>query len=168
MDSIRGAQPSDVPRLVELDREVFGQDGYGAFVLRQFIDLFGPLVGVATDGRSISGYVVGGRSLVSGAGWMLALAVVPGARRGGIGGELTAWLLDTLVRAGATECKLTVDPKNTAALSLYRRAGFLEVRREDDYFGPGQERLVLAKPLPEAITKPPLAAPTGFEPVSPP
>jgi len=148
--SIRVARPSDVPRLVDIDREVFGEEGYDAFVLRQFIDLFGPLVGVATEGASIFGYVVGGRSLDTGAGWMLALAVVPGARGGGIGRELTTWLLDALVRVGATECRLTVDPKNTRALSLYRRAGFVEVGSEDDYFGPGQERLVLEQPLPEA------------------
>ncbi len=128
---------------------MFGEPVHDAFVLRQFIDLFGPLVGVATTGETISGYVVGGRSVDTAAGWMLLLAVVPEARRRGIGRRLTSWLLDALSVVGADECRLTVDPKNTEALALYRRAGFSEIASEADYYGPGEERLVLTRPLPE-------------------
>ena len=147
---IRVARPGDVPRLVEIEHQVFGQSGYDAYVLRQFIDLFGSLFGVAIDGEAVVGYVAGGRSVDTTAGWMLVLAVVPEARGRGIGRRLTDWLLDALVAVGARECRLTVDPKNTGAVSLYRRAGFGEIGHEDDYFGPGEERLVLGRVLRES------------------
>lgn len=138
---------SDVPQLVEVGRAVFGPSGLDAFVLRQFIDVFGSLVGVDTDGDSINGFIVGGRCAGNDAGWMLVLAVAPTARRRGIGGQLTTWLLKALVSIGAKECRLTVSPTNTAARSLYRRAGFHEIGSEADYYGPGEDRLVLAHPL---------------------
>ena len=144
---IRVSVASDVPRLVEVGRAVFGPSGLDAFVLRQFIDLFGPLVGVETDGESIDGFVVGGLAAEEGAGWMVVLAVAPAARRRGIGRHLTTWLLNAMVSIGAKECRLTVSPTNTAALSLYRRAGFQEIGSEADYYGPGEDRLVLAHTL---------------------
>ncbi len=135
--------------MVEVGRAVFGASGPDVFVLRQFIDVFGPLVGVETAGDGGNGFVVGGRSPAGDRGWMVVLAVAPTARSRGIGRRLTTWLLDALVSVGARECRLTVSPTNTAALSLYRRAGFHHIGREADYYGPGEDRLVLARPLPE-------------------
>jgi ribosomal protein S18 acetylase RimI-like enzyme len=45
--------------------------------------------------------------------------------------------------AGLTTLRLTVDPINASAIRLYGALGFVAKRRETDYFGTGEDRLVM-------------------------
>lgn len=55
------------------------------------------------------------------------LIVDPGRRREGVGRRLVAALLDVAGQHGRSACFLRVVPENTAARTLYRAAGFVEV-----------------------------------------
>lgn len=65
---------------------------------------------------------------------LLTLAVVPEARRRGLGAALLARALATAAARHATEMFLEVAADNSAALALYRRAGFEQVGQRRGYY----------------------------------
>jgi mycothiol synthase len=59
------------------------------------------------------------------------LGVVPGARRRGFGGTLVAFSCSEARRRGANAITVSVDSRNSPALELYRRNGFVETARRE-------------------------------------
>ena len=74
-----------------------------------------------------------GRALV-GEAELLTLAVLPDARRQGVGRHLLDRFLQQVAGQGATATFLEVAQDNAAALALYRAAGFAEVGRRKAYY----------------------------------
>ncbi len=62
----------------------------------------------------------------------------------GLGGKLFAALFQILDQRNV-DCFLTVDPKNSNAVRLYRKWGFLEERFVAGYYRPTEDRLVLTR-----------------------
>jgi ribosomal-protein-alanine N-acetyltransferase len=79
---------------------------------------------------------------------ILTIAVAPRARRRGVGGGLLAAAMQRAAAAGARAMFLEVAATNTAARSLYERAGFLRVGRRARYYPGGGDALVLRADLP--------------------
>jgi len=65
---------------------------------------------------------------------LLAIGVVPSARRLGIGRALLAGVAAQVRRRGARALFLEVAAPNAAARRLYAAAGFVEVGRRPDYY----------------------------------
>lgn len=82
---------------------------------------------------------------------ILTLAVRPGARRRGVGAELVLAGAAAARSAGASRLFLEVAEDNTAALALYRSAGFVEDGRRKGYYprkdGPAVAALLLSLKL---------------------
>jgi len=151
--SIRGAEPSDLGSIVDIERAAFDQPWpYTAF--ERFLDEPGFLVAVesvssrrrADDAaNAVVGYVVGdvtpnfGRDI----GHVKDLAVADAARRRGIGRSLLVQSLVTLAVAGAEVVKLEVRESNDAARTLYRDVGFETARRVSRYYQDGEDALVM-------------------------
>jgi ribosomal protein S18 acetylase RimI-like enzyme len=79
-----------------------------------------------------------GSSSPSGAradGELLAIAVDTACRREGLGAQLVERLLDEMARRGARTVEVVVGAENAGALSMYRRAGFVERRRIELHAG---------------------------------
>jgi ribosomal-protein-alanine N-acetyltransferase len=74
---------------------------------------------------------------------ILVLAVVPWARRHGIGTALLRGAIAETRSRGAAALYLEVSARNEAALRLYCRAGFVQVAVRRDYYSPGDNALVL-------------------------
>jgi len=142
---VRPAGPGDLAALAALERAVFGAEAYPPFFFRQALDVFGPLLLVGEAEGGVAGYTLGGLAAGSTEGWVLSLAVAPEHRGRGVARALTEAVLAALAERGATRVRLTADPENRPAASLYERLGFAEVGTEDDYFGPGQRRVVMAR-----------------------
>jgi ribosomal-protein-alanine N-acetyltransferase len=72
-------------------------------------------------------------------------------RRGeGLGTLLMSHILKDLKRDGFNEVRLTVSPENTAAMKIYcDKMGFKKRGMEKDFYGEGEDRLVLVKQLKE-------------------
>ena len=51
------------------------------------------------------------------------------------------------IAKGIREIRLTVAPSNTAGRSLYAANGYHESELEPDYFGPGEDRIIMVRPL---------------------
>ena len=85
---------------------------------------------------------------------ILTLAVLPNARRQGLGGRLVAACLDGAAGAGARRVHLEVAVSNAAGRALYRAAGFVEAGRRPGYYhgpihGPNarEDALLMARDL---------------------
>ncbi|MFK0018323.1 GNAT family N-acetyltransferase [Streptomyces sp. NPDC090798] len=78
------------------------------------------------------------------ASWILGLGVAERLRGRGLARRLMQETLRRLPADGVHEVWLTVEPANTAAITLYQSLGFTEQGARKDYFGPGHDRLLLA------------------------
>jgi ribosomal-protein-alanine N-acetyltransferase len=78
---------------------------------------------------------------------ILTFAVPPALRRQGTGLALMQQAILELAQAGAERLFLEVGESNEAAISLYKKNGLSEVARRRNYYGPGQDALLLSRPL---------------------
>ena len=74
------------------------------------------------------------KTVYSGEAQILNLSVVPDARRQGLGRALLERFVDDALRTGADQIFLEVRVSNTAAIALYRSAGFEPVARRTNYY----------------------------------
>jgi ribosomal protein S18 acetylase RimI-like enzyme len=80
-----------------------------------------------------------GAALIARRGWtsrLAAMAIVPEARRSGIGRAAVRHLLAEAKALGGRAMVLEVIEQNTAAVELYRACGFTEIRRLIGFAGP--------------------------------
>ncbi len=125
--------------------------GYAsAVVVRQAAALYPATFLVAADAAGPAGFVIAAASSDPTVGWVLRLKVREDQRRRGCARALLVAALDRLRAGGVEQVRLTVAPGNRPALALYAGLGFVEEIRLPDYFGPGEDRLllVLAGPAP--------------------
>ncbi|MEU9054462.1 GNAT family N-acetyltransferase [Streptomyces sp. NPDC048384] len=148
----RGVTEADLPELLRVDREVFPEEPYPYFVLRQHFDVHGDRILVLDDGDCLHGYVLFVTTSDGYVCWVLSLAVSADQRGRGLGKRLMLEVLRQLRRERVHEVRLTVEPANAAAIMLYRTLGFAAeggVRR--DYLGPGEDRLIMVLGLAQGL-----------------
>lgn len=80
-------------------------------------------------------------------GHVISIAVLPHARRMGIGTALLTRTMDALRKYGATEAYLEVRVSNEPAIALYRKLGFRNIRRICCYYADGEDAWLMARPL---------------------
>lgn len=141
---LRGARRADLPDICELERIEFRELAWPYPMLRQLFDLHGPLWSVA-ETAALRGYALLGIGRTR--GWMLGLAVHPEARGRGLARALLDRTIHTCHAHMIESLSLTVRPNNLTAIRLYQNAGFTEVGYEEDYFGTGEGRAVLARQI---------------------
>jgi [ribosomal protein S18]-alanine N-acetyltransferase len=83
---------------------------------------------------------------------ILTLAVVPAARRRGVGAALLQAVMQAAAARGAAALFLEVSTANDAARALYARAGFCEVGRRCRYYADGTDARVLTRALTAGAT----------------
>lgn len=128
--------------LARLDLEVFGHTGLRAEDLS-----------VVSRAGAVYEGVVGGRLVGScqllrvfddpAAAWVVGFYVLPEFRGKGLGRELLTEVAAEAGRAGLRRLLLTVGADNLPALELYLSFGFLRVETIPDFYGPGEDRLLL-------------------------
>ena len=133
----------DIENVHRIEQQSFSDCPYPLFVIRQFHDLFPNLFIVAREGDQILGYALGGIG-TDGCGWVLSLAVGREKRSQGIGRAVMDALLDQFREKGVQALRLTVSPTNTNALNLYHNVGFVDMGIRNDYYGDGDERLLMS------------------------
>lgn len=86
----------------------------------------------------------GGIADLAGDAHVLAVAVRPEHRRGGVGTAIVRALIHlATTELGSTRATLEVRTSNDAARSLYRAVGFTEVGRRPGYYPDGEDAVVL-------------------------
>lgn len=101
-------------------------------------DYSGFLVLVAWEGETALGFCAW-RQTAADEAEMLNLAVAPACRKRGAGRAL----VEELRRRAAGTIFLEVAEANTAARALYRKTGWVELSERKDYYGPGQNAIVM-------------------------
>ncbi|CAN2049706.1 GNAT family N-acetyltransferase [Candidatus Magnetomoraceae bacterium gMMP-13] len=146
--TIRKCTVEDLTMVYDLENEAFKNHSYPFFFFRQACDVFKDFFQVAlNDMGNVLGYTLGTLQSKSDEGWILGLAVKKDFQHRGIASMLTETILQLFWEKGAKYCLLTVEPSNISALNLYIKTGFLEIKREHDYFGIGKPRIVMRKTL---------------------
>ncbi|MGC9434573.1 MAG: GNAT family N-acetyltransferase [Methanomicrobiales archaeon] len=146
---IRSYRDADFSPVCRLEAEERPEPYTQAVFIRQAGELFSGTFLVAEQGDEVIGYTIGGLS--AGAGWILRLKVDSGLRQRGIGRALLEALITALEDAGAREILLSVSPANNPAICLYETFGFSPREFRPDYFGPGEDRIIMRRIRAEQI-----------------
>ncbi|WP_050919896.1 GNAT family N-acetyltransferase [Vibrio campbellii] len=139
---ITPAGKQDLALVHALEHVLFGHHAYPQFFFRQAFDCWPQGLLIAKEEDQITGYVLMATSDERNTHWIFSLAVDSQHRGKGIARLLVQAVL-TKASAGSV-VKLTVDPNNVPACKLYTSLGFKVLEREEDYFGDGEARLVMA------------------------
>lgn len=141
---IRDASNRDLPQIVEIERLSFDNPWTRDSFLRELSLPFSrTIVAIMTNGttEAVAGYLC--RWLVADECHVLNVAVHPAARRGGIGGRLMEDAISDAKREKARFVTLEVRRSNVAARSLYRKLSFEERRLRKNYYGSGEDAIVM-------------------------
>lgn len=140
---VRGIEHRDLPAVVALDKEAFGEEVIGPHELRTFYDLAAGVIFVAEAPEGLCGYSI---AAISGNGvraWSYGLAVTPSFQRRGVASAIGMAQGRALLECKVQEVWTTCRPDNTASIKLQESLGFVPQGVEKDYFGPGKDRLLL-------------------------
>lgn len=137
--------PSQAERLADLHARCFAERWSAAWIAG-LIEQPGTFAFLAEEGGFVLVRVAAEEAEI------LTLAVEPAARRRGIGTALMIAGAREAARRGARRLFLEVADGNSAALTMYRRLGMVEVGRRPDYYpaaaGGRADALVLSVEIP--------------------
>ena len=144
---LRAMRWTDIDELVAAEQELFGAHAWStrtwwselaARPQREYV--------VAQDGDRVVGYA--GLDHTPGSADVMTIAVLPDRQGSGLGRRLLAELLDRAMTAQAASLLLEVRADNTAAIGLYRQAGFEVLSTRRRYYQPEDvDALVMRKRL---------------------
>lgn len=142
---ISKASTSDLERIAELEEKCFPDKPYPRFFFTQAREIYAETLLVATSSdKNLAGYILAAPDSTSpNHWWILSMAVDPDMRGKGVGKSMLTEMLAALERLGANTVYLSVSEENTPARKLYDSFDFKLTRRNDDYFGKNEDRLIL-------------------------
>jgi [ribosomal protein S18]-alanine N-acetyltransferase len=141
---IRDATRRDLPGIIEIERLAFDQPWSLDSFVRELSLPFSRMIVAAytTNGEErLVGFLC--RWLVTDECHILNVAVHPQMRRRGIGDQLMRNALAEAKVRQALVITLEVRRSNLAARSLYRKFDFEERRLRRNYYGPGEDAIVM-------------------------
>ena len=145
---LRPACAADAALLAALHAPCFPEDPWSAAAMASLLESPGMLGLIATDSDDPQGFIL--CRLAADEGEVLTLAVLPAARRQGIGALLLGGALAWVRRYRVATLFLEVAEDNEAAQALYQATGFATVGRRPGYYQRGTlsvAALVLALPV---------------------
>ena len=153
---LRRAGAADVPAIMAIETAMFPTDAWSPEMMAA--EIAGPhghyLVAQAEDG-AVDGYAGLLAPRGSGQADIQTIAVVPRARRHGLGRTLMLALLNEARRREATEVFLEVRADNPGAQALYTALGFAEIATRPKYYQPdGVDAVIMRLVVPGAEGEP--------------
>jgi [ribosomal protein S18]-alanine N-acetyltransferase len=141
---IRDATRRDLPGIIEIERLSFGDPWSLDSFVRELSLPFSRLIvasGYSDSDERLAGFLC--RWLVADECHILNVAVHPETRRKGIADQLMVNALDEARAREVHVVTLEVRRSNLAARSLYRKFDFEERRLRRNYYGRGEDALVM-------------------------
>lgn len=148
---LRTADEGDLDAIADLERRSFAhpwsRDAF-AEELRNARSLLWVAEHVARPTAELVGYLC--RWIVEEEAQILNVTIHPGWRRRGLGRWIIGHALDEASRRGARRATLEVRRHNAPAIALYEEMGFRRVGMRRNYYGPGEDALLMEKDLERA------------------
>ncbi len=141
--TIEAMRLEDIPEVLPLEREAFGQMAWHAVDFEAAIasECDFPLV-IRTTG--LAGYAV--LRIIAPEAEIENICVAPACRRSGVGEALMEEMLRLAAERDAKRIFLEVRAHNEPAKALYRKRGFVEsYRRRNYYQGPTEDAIIMMK-----------------------
>jgi [ribosomal protein S18]-alanine N-acetyltransferase len=147
--------PEDLPEVLEIERRSFPQPWTPGLFLHELKVPFSrtTLIRASNGTRTTLAYVC--RWLVGDEAHILNLAVHPDHRGRGLGRRLVELVVQEAQAAGARLVTLEVRRENAPARSLYRKLGFVDTGQRRNYYGRGEDAIIMSLALrPDESTSP--------------
>lgn len=145
--TIEAMQLEDIPEVLRLEREAFGQMAWHADDFESAIASkcdFPLVIRVTADRIGLAGYAV--LRIIAPEAEIENICVAPACRRSGAGAALMDAMLRLAVERGADRVFLEVRAHNEPAKALYLKKGFVEsYRRKNYYQGPTEDAIIMMK-----------------------
>lgn len=145
--TIEAMQLKDIPEVLRLEREAFGQMAWHADDFESAISSkcdFPLVIQAGTDSIGLAGYAV--LRIIAPEAEIENICVAPACRRSGVGETLMEEMLRLAAERGADRVFLEVRAHNEPAKALYRKNGFVEsYRRKNYYQGPTEDAIIMMK-----------------------
>ena len=145
--TIESMRLEDIPEVLRLEREAFGQMAWHADDFESAIDSkcdFPLVIRVTADSIGLAGYAV--LRIIAPEAEIENICVAPACRRSGAGAALMDAMLRLAVERGADRIFLEVRAHNEPAKALYLKKGFVEsYRRKNYYQGPTEDAIIMMK-----------------------
>ena len=130
--SIRRARPSDLPRILAIERAGFGEWAWDRNLFAEYTRTCGELFLVALEGSKVVGYCIG--RIDRGTAAVESIAVAPSVKGKGAADTLLRSLLRRLKRRGVPRVALMVKITNQRAIAFYQKQGFRRIRKVPHYY----------------------------------
>jgi ribosomal-protein-alanine N-acetyltransferase len=130
--SIRRARPSDLPRILAIERAGFGEWAWDRKLFAEYTRTCGELFLVALEGSKVVGYCIG--CIDRGTAAVESIAVAPSVKGKGAADMLLRSLLRRLKRRGISRVALMVKITNLRAIAFYQKQGFRRIRKVPRYY----------------------------------
>jgi len=140
---ITPAHITDIQQVLTDHPRYWGERDLRDLHLLALVQEFGETCLVARSDDGILGYLIGFVT-PGGTGYVHLIATRDDARGSGLGRELYAAFTEAARRQGAVRLKAITSLGNRGSVAFHRSLGF-EVRVEEDYNGPGEDRVVFSR-----------------------
>ena len=145
--TIESMRLEDIPEVLRLEREAFGQMAWHAEDFESAISSkcdFPLVIQAGTDSIGLAGYAV--LRIIAPEAEIENICVAPACRRSGVGETLMAEMLRLAAERDAERIFLEVRAHNKPAKALYLKRGFVEsYRRKNYYQGPTEDAIIMMK-----------------------
>lgn len=140
---IRPADTKHIPDIAKLEQSYYPDDCYGEGFLYQALSQWPQGIWVAEQGGQLLGYALLAPGQHQGEHWLMAAVVNSKGRGQGIGKKLCLACIASARKQGCSSLYLTVAEDNDVARNLYLKLGFQAQALKQDFFGPGQHRVLM-------------------------
>lgn len=145
--TIESMRLEDIPEVLRLEREAFGQMAWHAEDFESAISSkcdFPLVIQAGTDSIGLAGYAV--LRIIAPEAEIENICVAPACRRNGAGAALMDAMLRLAAEWDAERIFLEVRAHNEPAKALYLKKGFAEsYRRKNYYQGPTEDAIIMMK-----------------------
>lgn len=141
--NVRAAEPSDLPAMMTIEREVFPTSAWSEQQMADELERTrtSRWYAVWDEVGAVGGYV--GLYLSPPDADVQTIAVSPSLSGGGIGRTLLTAAIEHAWSVGCSRIFLEVRADNEPALALYRKAGFVRLGRRSRYYPDGADAVTM-------------------------
>jgi len=147
--TIRQTTVNDLEKLYEIEKECFTAEAFTKELLTLLLRDSNSVSLIAQANGEIAGFIIGLIQHIRGIkiGHIYTIDVAIKHRRKGVGEKLLKELEQVFAEKGVRVCYLEARLNNVAALELYKKQGYTEIEKLNDYYFEGAHGVRLQKRL---------------------